>query len=342
MRILGQLPAALVVEDPPTGERVTVGRASGFEPWPAAPAPAPTPRPAPAIVYPHPTTTIVYDLHAETYRADPCERPSLNASTAGVLDRQSPLHAHNQHPRLGGKRRRPTASLDAGKLIHALLLGEEHSLEVIEAPNYKTKAAKQEFEDATAAGRIPVLLRDYDEARGAAGRLREQFDVLGFPLDGASEVSAFWTEEADDGTEVQCRGRIDHLRGLTLIDLKSCRSAHPDALAKHVDTYGYAIQRAAYVSGLEKILGAAGRVDFVFLFLELEAPFAVTPVRLNGEFRELGERKWRRAVNAWARCAREDVWPGYAGRVLDLAPPHWAMANDLERECLESGAAAEE
>ncbi len=296
----------------------------------------PPPPPKPKRVIPADFEGLVEDLPADEYHADPCERPSLSASIAKVLDRSSPLHAWAAHPRFGGRAPvRESKALARGTLLHALLLGESDRIEVVHADDWRTKAAKAARADANAWGRIPTLVGDLERTQVVADAITERLDELGLVLVGASEVTMFWLEEADDGTRVQCRGRIDHLRGTQVYDLKSAASAHPDAIQRQVDALGYAIQRAAYVSGLERVLNAPGRVEFTFIFAELEAPFVVTPVRLNGEFRALGERRWRRAVNLWARCVNEGNWPSYADRVLELAPPRWAMANELERDAME-------
>jgi PDDEXK-like domain of unknown function (DUF3799) len=267
------------------------------------------------------------------YFADPCAGPSLSSSIANVLESASPLHAWSQHPRLGGMARSPTKPLENGSLIHELLLGAGKGIRVIDAADYRTNAAKAERDAARAAGKVPVLADDYEVARRTADTLRERFADAGIVLSGESETVALWTETASNGARVQCRGMMDHLTLPTAYDLKSARSAHPAACRKHVESYGYALQRAAYVSAIERIQPAlAGRVDFVFVFFELEPPYAVTPARLSGEFRELGERAWRRAVDRWEECLRTNKWPGYADGVIDLEPSPWALAKDMDRQ----------
>lgn len=270
---------------------------------------------------------------AEDYFADPCAAPSLSSSIANVLELASPLHAWSQHPKLGGIPRPPTKALDNGSLIHELLLGAGKGVKVIDAADFRTNAAKAERDAARAAGQLPVLAGDYEVASRTAGILRERFADVGIVLAGESEAVALWTETASNGAQVQCRGMMDHLTLPTTYDLKSARSAHPIACRRHVENYGYALQRAAYVSAIERIKpDLAGRVDFVFVFFELEPPHAVTPARLTGAFCELGERGWRRAVDRWEECLRTNRWPGYAAGVIDLEPSPWALTNDMDRQ----------
>lgn len=274
-------------------------------------------------------------LDAAVYHADPCAKPSLSSSIARVLERQSPLHAWSRHPRLGGMSSKPRTAFDFGSLSHALLLGEGSEIAIIEADDWRTKAAREAREEARAAGKVPVLVDDYGSVAVAVKTLRPRFADLGIVLDGKSEVTALWTVPAMAGLEVQCRGMIDHLTdgGCTVYDLKSCQSAHPDACARHADAYGYDIQHAAYVQAIETIHPElAGRVRFTFVFYELEPPYAVTPARLSGEFRELGQRRWERAVHTWAACLSGNRWPAYVDRIATLEAPRWALAKDSETQ----------
>ncbi len=314
---------------------------------PPAPPRVVTP-PKPRLVIPHGTTRIVEDLPADEYHADPCEGPSLSSSIANILDRDSPSKAWAAHPKLGGKARKHTEAFTRGTLIHALMLGEEESIEVVRADDFKTKAARAQRDEAFAQGRTPVIEADFDEASVAAQRITTKMAGLGIVLYGKTEVSAFWTEIASSGERVQCRGRWDHVAAVdgrvVIHDMKSTIRAHPDLLAKKIDDYGYCTQSAAYCRAAEEIYGVPrGQVTYLLVFVELAEPYEVTPVALSQGFADIGERRWQRAVDTWARCLREGRWPGYVDRVVTVAPPVWTVRRELEREeDDESGDAARE
>jgi hypothetical protein len=87
------------------------------------------------------------------------------------------------------------------------------------------------------------------------------------------------------------------------------------------------------VSAIERIKPElAGRVDFIFVFYELEPPFDVTPMRLSGAFRQIGDSGWRRAVNRWEECLRTNRWPGYVDGIVDVEPSGWAISKDMDRQ----------
>lgn len=275
----------------------------------------------------------ILNVTQEEYFADPCAVPSLSQSIAHTLVSQSPLHAWSKHPRLGNQEQRePTTALDDGTLIHKLLLGKGKQIRIVAADSYRTKAAQDVRDEAIEAGMLPVLVGKHDAAQKAADTLRSNLAQYGLRLDGESEVAVEWQEEGDHGP-VTCRGMLDHLKldaGL-ILDLKKTRSAHPRDCARHLTEYGYDIQRAAYVSAVSKLRpDLAGRIRFVFVFLELEAPHVVLPAELDGQARELGEARWSRAVHLWERCLRTNRWPGYTDNIVQLAPTPWALAQEIE------------
>lgn len=280
------------------------------------------------------------EMDAAAYHADLiADAPTLSASVASTLIRSSPYHAWLRHPKLGGTPRESTQEMDRGTILHGLVFGtlDRESVKVIEADNYRTKAAQDARDYARDRGAIPVLSREMDGYRALADAIGEAMAVSGIRLDGESEKVALWEEECELGP-VQCRGRLDHVTigidSATIYDLKTCRSAHPRACERHVIEYGYDIQRAAYVSAIERIHpDLAGRVRFVWLFVEeVESPagkpgVVLTVAEASGAMRELGESRWRRAVEKWAKCLLSNKWPAYGTVRLDA--PDWALKEEM-------------
>lgn len=277
-------------------------------------------------------TARILECTEEEYFADPCERPSLSQSTANVLLTKSPLHAWHEHPRLGGAARVATKAMAAGSLVDILLLGGISRVEVLEFENYRKDVAKEAKEAAIAAGKIPVLTHELSAAFKVRDAIRDNLKKTGIELSGRNQVALEWEEDSIHGP-VLCRGKMDHIifDRATVYDLKIVSSAHPDAIRRKILDFGYHVQRAAYVSAVEKLRPEfTGRVDFVLLFIEGEPPYASTPVRLTGTFRELGERQWERACTTWEWCRSRDIWPGYADGIVGIEAPPWALAREAE------------
>ncbi len=274
-----------------------------------------------------------FDVGADRYHDDPCEAPSLSSSIASTLCNYSPLHAYSQHPKLGGRAKKRTASMDGGTLIHALLLDAGRNIVSIPHDDYRTNAAKALRDEALACGSIPVIAEKLDIAKKIASnverRLRGDFGIV---FNGKSEVVAIWEERGRFGP-VPCRAMLDHVfvdAGI-IFDLKTSADARPRSCARSAVEYGYAIQHAAYTSALQKIRPQlVGRVRMSFIFVELEPPYAATPSDLSAELAELGQLQWRRAVKTWEQCLRDDKWPGYTTSRAVLDCPPWAMSAELE------------
>jgi len=261
------------------------------------------------------------------YYRDPCAVPSLSQSIAHTLVTQSPLHAWSEHPRLGNQRKPASKAMDVGSLIHKLVLGKGVDVEIVQADNYRTKIAQEQRDRAIEQHRVPILAKDWDELATAADKIKFNLRQCGVEMMGESEVMVEWDEEGSRGPVV-CRGMMDHvlIDSGVILDLKKCESAHPNACSRAMMNYSYPIQQAAYSSALAHLReGLAGAIDFVFLFVEVEPPFAVFAGRPDGVLRELGERQWSFAVRRWEECLATNVWPGYGSEIGTIDAPAWAL-----------------
>ena len=273
--------------------------------------------------------TLITGMPAWKYHQDPCETPSLSASMAKILLTQSPAHAYLAHPQLGaGKLERDhTASTEKGEIVHSMLTGDGE-LAVIDFDSFRTKAAKEAKEAAYQAHQIPILKHKHEGFEKSVGMIRGRMREFGIELNGEYEASIFWEETASNGDTVLCRCRMDHVDVTTgqIDDFKTCASAHPKAVQKHIEQYGYHIQATAYQRALASFLPElAGRTNFRFLFFETEAPYPLTPAVMAGTMKQLGELLWRQAVDLWAHCLREDHWPAYVEETLRVEASPWAL-----------------
>jgi hypothetical protein len=271
------------------------------------------------------TNRWIDNMPAEQYHADPCDTPSLSSSIARLLLQRSPWHAWRAHPRFGNVAGESTDEQDRGAIVHALLLGERHRIEVIDAADYKTKASRELRDAAIAAGQIPVKAAHFADCSRDAETIRANLSRYKIHLDdGYAERVALWSEDG-----VQCRARMDYVHGSIIYDIKTTRDGDDTNLERTIRKYDYHVQAAAYVSAFEYIEPRlAGRVRFVFLFVEHES-LDVIPAELAGDLAELGRSRWQRAVDAWGRCLRADQWPRYAPReVRRLECSEWARTAD--------------
>lgn len=315
------------------------------------------------------------DYHADLHG----DVPTLSRSVAHTLITASPLHAAAEHPRLPGlKARRATKEMDLGSLTHALLLGGEEQLLIVEADNFRTKAAQDARDVAQERGLTPICRPLYQEVSGIVHRLQfEICEVISKMIaeqegwvsveamglipwsDFGRELTVLWEEDCFrpcvlDGPEngmptpdvVRCRARLDLFlaqHGI-IADVKVVSSGYANARKfirqlNSEDDSG-AMQAASYSRGVEAALPhLAGRTKFVFLRVEVSPPYAVVPIVVPEGMRSLGEARWLRGVAGWAKCMASGVWPGPGPAVAHVES--WAAEREMERQAEGGGDAGE-
>jgi len=285
----------------------------------------------------------IYSIPAEQYHADPCPEPSLSGSIAIPLVHASPRHAWLAHPRLNPDHFPSGSSVtDLGSLSHALLLGAGASLEIIDADDFRTKAAQVARDEARAAGRIPCLRHKYDEALVMADEARKFLSESGISLaDGKPERTLVWRDKG-----AWCRGMIDWLSDDmgTVIDYKTTgTSVSPWQFERHLYEMSYHLKTAFYERGLNVLdPERAGRRQFLILAQENFAPFACSLVVITEEGMVIGRKQAAYALLKWRTCLPlKGPWPGYPPRPVGLSPPPWASKAWLEREMVDPDATGE-
>ena len=129
-----------------------------------------------------------------------------------------------------------------------------------------------------------------------------------------------------------CRARPDMLSAdkRVCLDYKSSASAAPDFIAKQIGRMGYDLQSAFYTRGISTVTGA--EPTFVFLFQEIEPPYACSLISLANAYRAVGESKAKRALWLWERAMKTNNWPGYSSKILYAEPRPWDLAQAEEME----------
>jgi PDDEXK-like domain of unknown function (DUF3799) len=254
-----------------------------------------------------------------TYRSDPCLTPSLNQSTANLILRESPWHAQEKHPRLGGVNRVSTPQMDRGTILHAILLGQPlGALHLIKADNFKKKDTQLSRDAAKSAGKLVMLEREFNLLMEGVPRIISNLKEAGIELNGKRELCGIWNSDG-----VICRTKMDHVsEDMTFpIDLKCTENANPKWLEHHIDDMGYNVQAAAEVECIETLKPElVGRIKFADVFIEVDHPHFVVVADYSESMMMLGQSKWKRAKRVWAECLRTGVWRGFTNRVIVHAP----------------------
>jgi hypothetical protein len=279
-----------------------------------------------AVLAPVVTEPGLYDLTDEQYHADPVPEGSLSTSGAKLLlppGCPALYRYRRDHPE--NKR-----VFDLGKAAHKIVLGTGPELATVDADDWRTKAARQQRDDAYAAGKVPVLKREVEDVLGMADAIRRHptASTLFDRARGTAEQSLFWRDAEFD---VWRRSRFDWLPNgissqgrLIIPDYKTCDAADDESVMRAVHRYRYHLQ-AAFYSDAARAVGLADQVLFLFVFQERRAPYLINVVELDVHALAAGRELIRRALATYAECAASDRWPGYSDdRIGLVALPPWA------------------
>ena len=275
----------------------------------------------------------IYQMTADTYHADPCPAASLSSSIARTLLGYSPHHAFTEHPRLNpGLEREERTMFDLGTAAHAYFLQGESAFVIVEANDWRTKAAQGQRDAARLEGKVPLLAKHWQDIQDMAEALTRRLEGFrGTPRPftaGKPEQTLIWREG-----DVWCRARLDWLHDdfRTIDDLKtSGASVNPDVWSRTMFGAGLDVQEAFYRRGLRRL--TEQDAQFRFVAQENFEPFESCVVALDPAARELADRKVSRAIEAWAHCQKSGTWPGYPTEVCYAELPPWEEAQWETRE----------
>lgn len=263
------------------------------------------------------------------YHAD---KGTLSASGAKLLlPPSTPAHYRwaMENPR------EPKPAFDFGHLVHKLVLGEGADVAVIDAPDWRGKAAREARDEAYAAGRIPVLQAEFRDGLDMARAVDGHPVAAALFADGDPEVSLYAT---DPGTGVGMRARPDWMTmrdgRLWLVDLKTSVTAEPAGFARKAADYGYHVQ-AAWYCHVVRLLELDPSPAFVFVVVEKAAPYLVSVTEFDAEAMETGRVLMGQALRIYRACRDSGQWPGYDAAVTSMSLPPWAVWRDVVGDWVE-------
>lgn len=223
--------------------------------------------------------------------------------------------------------------MDLGTVAHGILLeGSTENVEIIDADDWRTKAAREAREAAYAAGKTPILARKMEVVEAmvsAAWKFIKASEVADVFDNGQSEITLTW----DEG-DTPCRARPDRVSAdnRMIVDYKSGGvSAEPDSWGRmQMVRMGYYISAAFYRRGMKACVGV--EPSYTFLVQENEPPYLCSLVGVDPHAFELGERKVRHALDVWSQCVKANYWPAYPSRIVYPEIPTWEDARWEEFE----------
>jgi hypothetical protein len=278
-------------------------------------------------------------MPAADYHSDPCEVPSLSASIAHLLVSKSPLHAWTAHPKLNPDYERvEEPRFDVGTATHALILENrelEETVEIVNADDWRTKAAKEQRDAAREAGKIALLAKQVEDVLAMMRACKAQLEAVEikpriFAKAGRSEQTLIWQEE----NGVACRALVDWLHDdySAIDDLKTTKGSAAPVLWMRNNLYamGADIQLAFHARGVKQLTGIEPEMRYIVQ--ETHPPYALSVISLGSAALMAAQVKVEHAIARWSVCLETGKWPGYAPFVHYADLPAWEEMRALELE----------
>jgi len=262
---------------------------------------------------------------------EPVKIPRLSPTIAKIMVERSPLHAWQAHSMFGGGNgKESTDAQNVGKILEALVFGQpvdgpDSEFVILPFDNYKKKEAQEARDEALIRNKTPILGREFEVHIAAGVIIKNRLSDQGVVFEGGEyQKLVEWTCKL---TGANCKGYLDYFHGGIIWDLKCVSDASPRKVQRSFVDYGWDIQRAAYVDGIETTIPAlAGRCRMIYAFAETDPPHTVHLYEPDAMMRELGDNKWYRAKQQWIECLETGHWPGYFKGVGQITPTPWQMS----------------
>lgn len=296
------------------------------------------------------------DISNEDYHRNPdlLPAPSLSSSGAKTLIGKSPRHFWFDsplNPDRPAEDDKPHFAI--GKAAHDMILLADrwpdfyHVLPegFSRAKSKQMAGAIEEADAAAESGRTVLRFEDAETVAQVVAAIRANEFAMMALTNGVTEETLAWQDEA---TGVWLRARPDFRpnsipakrKVRVLADLKFVAPTHasPSGFERAIHQFGYHQSAAFYFDGIKAVYGSEP-THWLNIVVEKEAPFTVSLYDLPAEDIERGRALNRKAIDLFARCLNDGMWPGYADAPTPCGLPHWARKSlDFENHELAEAA----
>lgn len=264
--------------------------------------------------------------------------PAVSSGVVIAAARDCPYAAYWESYLNPVRMREHSKVTDSGTIAHSLFLeGDESNLVVVDAADWRTKAAQDAGDAAYASNKTPILAKKLAPVRLQVQRANEFMQsikntepaVYDCYNTGDTETVHEWD---DDG--VPCRIRPDRISidKRMILDYKTtAASPNPESWGRtQMIGMGFYISAAFYRRGIKALYGVDA--DYVFLVQQNTAPYLCSLVGLGPREYELGEQQVERGLRTWRACVTRKSFPAYPARVVYPELPAWEAARVEEAE----------
>lgn len=209
-----------------------------------------------------------------------------------------------------------TPSLKFGRAYHKFCLEPydfENEFVVSPKIDRRTKEGKEAYEAFVkeAEGKEVIDQEMYDQLT----KMREVLYATPYVkklLAGEHEKSMFWV---DKKTGIKCKCRADSFGVFgninVIVDLKTVSDAETTAFMRDAMKFGYDIQAAHYLEGIQTVTGK--EYKFVFVAQEKSAPYLCNVLEADEFFIRNGYEVRDELLKTYLKCLELNEYPAYMG-----------------------------
>ena len=277
----------------------------------------------------------VHDMPAWMYHKDPAPEPSLSSSLAKMLVDRSAAHAWRMHPKLGNRMDIFTSSreMNIGSAAHSVVLEHDwDSIAFIDAADYRTKAAKEARDKASAEGKTPILEKDRVLVEGMVSAMQKTGI---FKPDYLYEKTLVWRDWETGGFWGRARvDALDLFGNGTIYDLKTTGvNATPEGWGR-TRIWEYAMQCGFYrraVFSLAKFIWGENAQSitepprFIFVVQETDPPYSTRRFEFDHAGYQYADMLAEKAMKEWSFCMHNNQWEGYKNVINTVRTPNWII-----------------
>ncbi len=304
---------------------------------------------------PYITQPGLYRIPEAEYHADPCRVPSLSSGIASLIVNRTMAEARFAHPRLNPDYEpEDSTAFDLGSVAHTMLLGRGAEIQIIDAEDWRTKAAKEARAEALEAGKQPVLKKVFEQGQAMVAAALEQIaddadNRDAFDLSRGVSEQVVVAQHSTNFGPIWLRTMMDRWINTAetggqfrIYDYKTFKpGADPDGFAKYLFREARDVQDPLYRINIAKALFLhPGDVSFRYVVQSPEPPFCLSVIELDEQASAFALERARWAMDQWGKAMHSGEWPGYRSRTHYAAAPAYAMAAWADKMLLEEQADA--
>ena len=261
--------------------------------------------------------------------------PGVSNSDLTTLGTRSPAHYKykKENPT------EPTDAMNVGQAFHTLTL-EPHKFTDrfhIFQGEKRSKEKKEEWAAAEGSGKTVIREAKLEDVSGMVKAIRAHDDAAALldKMDSQYEKSLYWLDRRSGAL---CKVRPDIMPDPNiipaLVDLKSCQpGANRETVSwsRQVGKFRYHVQAAYYLEGARKATGIDYKT-FIWITVESEAPYGINVFQASREMLAEGQAVYRRDLDLYADCLRQNLWPSYEEGVKTVNLMPWDKSGLLYNE----------